>query len=479
MAENVLSLKAVDDFVEKLVRPRFFSFSGFQIALREYMTNNFVVFVRINSQKSSDSKLLYEKAFYRCSRWPCRQSQGRGIRRSYTRCTGCPARLHVRRYNDHLMVTSYYLEHNHPRSKFIFDRLPVNRRLATEELKECSTLLKYGAPSSEIRQYVTDHFGKVLTIQDVYNYRVKCRPPLSGSIKHANINDRVSRVKFALDVLKTLLLSLENAILRFCASSLVNRSPNAPETYLLSYIGFVLPLQILLIDSKSPAAHRIARPSPIISNMTSFTGLSGNRNENDVYILHIDKFFVRYSKTGVQKTLDTCLNDGRLFRIRVVKGSYHPGFRQIFENRSSEDISYTPSRFQLNYSPYPLFRKLLLNRLVLVCYPARIKPPLETFSDALCVQQKALSQGILPLLSEQVLKYLKGNPRRHGRKYSNDDDKDTKQIRERRKFGIIANLGYSKYELGKLILGIKQNVVRRAVIDAGFSVKDEDDLSDA
>ncbi|KAG5454498.1 Tubulin polyglutamylase ttll7 [Clonorchis sinensis] len=69
---------------------------------------------------------------------------------------------------------------------------------------------------------------------------------------------------------------------------------------------------------------------------------------------------------------------------------------------------------------------------------------------------------------EQVLKYLKGNPRRHGRKYSNDDDKDTKQIRERRKFGIIANLGYSKYEL-----------VRRAVIDAGFSVKDEDDLSDA
>ncbi|GAA50770.1 hypothetical protein CLF_105024 [Clonorchis sinensis] len=76
------------------------------------------------------------------------------------------------------MVTSYYLEHNHRRSKFIFDRLPVNRRLTTEELKECSTLLKCGAPSSEIRQYVADHFGKVLTIQDVYNYRSKCRPPL-------------------------------------------------------------------------------------------------------------------------------------------------------------------------------------------------------------------------------------------------------------------------------------------------------------
>ncbi|GAA53973.1 hypothetical protein CLF_111780 [Clonorchis sinensis] len=147
------------------------------------MTNNFVVFVRLNSQKSSDSKLLYEKAFYRCSRRPCRQSQGRGIRRSYTRCSGCQARVHVRRYNDHLMVTSYYPEHNHPRSKFIFDRLPVNRRLTNEELKECSTLLKYGAPSSEIRQYVADHFGKVLTIQDVYNYRVKCRPPLLNDMQ--------------------------------------------------------------------------------------------------------------------------------------------------------------------------------------------------------------------------------------------------------------------------------------------------------
>ncbi|GAA54165.1 hypothetical protein CLF_112443 [Clonorchis sinensis] len=91
--------------------------------------------------------------------------------------------FHVRRYNDHLMVTSYYLEHNHPRSKFIFDRLSVNRRLTNEELKECSTLLKYGDPSLEIRQYAADHFGKVLTIQDVCNYRVKCRPPLLNDMQ--------------------------------------------------------------------------------------------------------------------------------------------------------------------------------------------------------------------------------------------------------------------------------------------------------
>ncbi|KER19692.1 hypothetical protein T265_11606 [Opisthorchis viverrini] len=96
---------------------------------------------------------------------------------------------------------------------------------------------------------------------------------------------------------------------------------------------------------------------------------------------------------------------------------------------------------------------------------------------------RMIDQGIFDIFIElgldQVLKYLKGNPRQHGRKCSNDDEKDTKQIRERRKFGIIANLGYSKYELGEFILEIRQNVVRRAVIDAGFSVKDEDDLSDA
>ncbi|KER24938.1 hypothetical protein T265_07502 [Opisthorchis viverrini] len=139
--------------------------------------DDFVVLFCINSKKSSNLLLLYEKASYRCSRHPCRRSRSRGIRRTYTRHTDCPARFHVRRYHDCLRVTSYYLEPNHPRSKFIFDRLPINRRLTNDELRECSVLI-YGAPSSEIRQYVTDHFGKVLTIKDVRNYRVKCRPPL-------------------------------------------------------------------------------------------------------------------------------------------------------------------------------------------------------------------------------------------------------------------------------------------------------------
>ncbi|GAA54049.1 hypothetical protein CLF_111999, partial [Clonorchis sinensis] len=56
----------------------------------------------------------------------------------------------------------------------------VNRRLTEDELGTCRTLLKYGTSLCEVRQFVADEFGKILTTQDIYNYRRKCRPaPLS------------------------------------------------------------------------------------------------------------------------------------------------------------------------------------------------------------------------------------------------------------------------------------------------------------
>ncbi|GAA48084.1 hypothetical protein CLF_101157 [Clonorchis sinensis] len=228
------------------------------------MTNNFVVFVRINSQKSSDSKLLYEKAFYRCSRRPCRQSQGRGIRRSYTRCTGCPARFHVHRYNDHLMLTAHYLEHHHPRGKFIYDRLPVNRRLTNEELKECSTLLKYGAPSSEIRQYVADHFGK-----DVYNYPVKCQPPLLSRFHVRRYNDHLMvtsyylehnhpRSKFIFDSLPVN-RGLATEELNECSTILKHGAPSLEiRQYVADHFGKVLTIQDVY-------NYRVKFPTPFVS----------------------------------------------------------------------------------------------------------------------------------------------------------------------------------------------------------------------
>ncbi|GAA50031.1 hypothetical protein CLF_103947, partial [Clonorchis sinensis] len=44
-------------------------------------------------------------------------------------------------------------------------------------------LLKYGAPSCEVWEFVADEFDKVLTTQDIYNYRRKCRPALLSRYK--------------------------------------------------------------------------------------------------------------------------------------------------------------------------------------------------------------------------------------------------------------------------------------------------------
>ncbi|GAA52675.1 ATP-binding cassette transporter [Clonorchis sinensis] len=44
----------------------------------------------------------------------------------------------------------------------------------------CRALLNYGMSSCEVRQLVADEFGKFPTTLDIYNYRRKCRPALSG-----------------------------------------------------------------------------------------------------------------------------------------------------------------------------------------------------------------------------------------------------------------------------------------------------------
>ncbi|GAA56919.1 hypothetical protein CLF_111829 [Clonorchis sinensis] len=64
-------------------------------------------------------------------------------------------------------------------SKYLYDRLPVSRRLTEDELGTCRALLKYGTPSCEVRQFVADEFGKILATQDIYNYR---REVSTGSV---------------------------------------------------------------------------------------------------------------------------------------------------------------------------------------------------------------------------------------------------------------------------------------------------------
>ncbi|GAA47747.1 hypothetical protein CLF_100752 [Clonorchis sinensis] len=99
------------------------------------------------------------------------------------RSTSCLVRFCLRRKRNHLTVIPYFLEHNYKSSKFLYDRLLVNQRLIENELGTCMALLKYVAPSCEVRQFVADEFGEILTTRDTYIYRRKCRPALLSSCR--------------------------------------------------------------------------------------------------------------------------------------------------------------------------------------------------------------------------------------------------------------------------------------------------------
>lgn len=94
-----------------------------------------------------------------------------------TRSTNCEARFSLRCVTNFLMITSCHVIHNHPRSKFIYDRLPSKRRLTDSELAACEPLLVYNTSSADIKEFVANKFGKFLSTKDVGNYRRKVRPP--------------------------------------------------------------------------------------------------------------------------------------------------------------------------------------------------------------------------------------------------------------------------------------------------------------
>ncbi|KAG5448790.1 hypothetical protein CSKR_113331 [Clonorchis sinensis] len=53
---------------------------------------------------------------------------------------------------------------SHKLSKFLYDRLPVNRRLTEDELGTNRSLPRYEKSLCEVRQSMTDEFGKILTL---------------------------------------------------------------------------------------------------------------------------------------------------------------------------------------------------------------------------------------------------------------------------------------------------------------------------
>ncbi|GAA51157.1 SH3 domain-binding glutamic acid-rich-like protein 2 [Clonorchis sinensis] len=87
-----------------------------------------------------------------------------------------------------------YVVFNHKFSKFLYDRLPVNRRLTEDKLGTCRVLLKYGTPSCEVRYIIRRLERKTLLFNNkiarcfANNERsIQCNPstPDSSSVNEA------------------------------------------------------------------------------------------------------------------------------------------------------------------------------------------------------------------------------------------------------------------------------------------------------
>ncbi|KAF8566357.1 hypothetical protein P879_05385 [Paragonimus westermani] len=168
-------MPACDAFVELFVGRRFTSLAEFEETLSEYMKTNFVNFVVATSVRTANSRLRYDSISYRCVHCPRRGSQSKGIRKVSTQTTGCSARFHVRRRRGALMISSYDMEHNHPISRSLYERHPLNRHLTPEELNETRPLFLCNTSISYLKQYVADTYGKCLTTQDIVNIRSRIK----------------------------------------------------------------------------------------------------------------------------------------------------------------------------------------------------------------------------------------------------------------------------------------------------------------
>ncbi|KER25729.1 hypothetical protein T265_06899 [Opisthorchis viverrini] len=62
-------------FVEKFVGVSFSSFMAFEKTLNEYLKDNFVIFERSSSNRSTNIILRYEWVYYKCSRRPPRKTE--------------------------------------------------------------------------------------------------------------------------------------------------------------------------------------------------------------------------------------------------------------------------------------------------------------------------------------------------------------------------------------------------------------------
>ena len=92
-----------------------------------------------------------------------------------TASTDCLAFFHLTGNGERLWVSTFNMRHNHGR-----DAIIPKQKLTQEEEAQLDDLLAYEASTSGIRSYIYDHFGKILSGQDIRNIRRDRMPAMSG-----------------------------------------------------------------------------------------------------------------------------------------------------------------------------------------------------------------------------------------------------------------------------------------------------------
>ncbi|GAA51944.1 hypothetical protein CLF_107115 [Clonorchis sinensis] len=136
-------------FVEKLGAVSFLSFTAFENAVNQYMKEHYVVFVRSSSNRSTNAVLRYEWVYYKCSERPPRPTKCPGIRRSYTRNTGCLVRfcafLESEMFAPMRKVFGLFkemMDEHYPVGTFVMDKLAAQMRVA-RVVFGCAVMLCY------------------------------------------------------------------------------------------------------------------------------------------------------------------------------------------------------------------------------------------------------------------------------------------------------------------------------------------------
>ena len=102
-----------------------------------------------------------------------------GIRASSTCSTNCPAEFTISRRRRgvqggmpvFIIRKTYNMRHNHPLNRLEYRLAPTQRRLSDTEERQISSLIRNYAAPVAVADYVLEHFGKVVTSQDIANMR--------------------------------------------------------------------------------------------------------------------------------------------------------------------------------------------------------------------------------------------------------------------------------------------------------------------